>query len=60
MFIRTSADLGAVICERRRKLGFDQAEFAQRIGVSRQWVVGIQRARARSWGWRYIIGKTTP
>ena len=48
MFIRTPADLGAVIRERRRKLGLDQAELAQRIGVSRQWVVGIERGRARA------------
>ncbi len=48
MFIHTPADLGAVIRERRRKLGLDQAELAQRIGVSRQWVVGIERGRARA------------
>jgi len=48
MFIRTPADLGAVIRDRRKKLDLDQAELAERIGVSRQWVVGIERGRARA------------
>ncbi len=48
MLIRTSADVGAVIRERRRQLGLDQAELATRIGVSRQWVIGIERGRARA------------
>ena len=48
MFIRTPADLGAIIRDRRRELGLGQAELAARIGVSRQWVVGIERGRARA------------
>jgi len=48
MLIRTPADLGAVIRERRKQLGLDQAELATRIGVSRQWVIGIERGRARA------------
>jgi len=48
MLIRTPADLGAVIRDRRRQLGLDQATLASRIGVSRQWVVGIERGRARA------------
>jgi HTH-type transcriptional regulator/antitoxin HipB len=48
MAIRTPADLGAVIREHRKLLGLDQAELAKRIGVSRQWVVGIERGRARA------------
>jgi HTH-type transcriptional regulator / antitoxin HipB len=43
MLIRTPTDLGAVIRERRKQLGLDQAELAARIGVSRQWVIGIER-----------------
>jgi len=39
MFVRTPADLGAVILrDRRRQLKLDQATFAKSIGVSRQWV----------------------
>lgn len=48
MVIRTTADLGAIIRERRRQSGLGQAELANRIGVSRQWVVGIERGRARA------------
>jgi y4mF family transcriptional regulator len=48
MLIRTPADLGAVIRDRRKQLGLGQAELAERIGVSRQWVVGIERGRARA------------
>lgn len=48
MFLRTPADLGAIIRERRRELGLGQAELAQRIGVSRQWVIGVERGRARA------------
>jgi HTH-type transcriptional regulator/antitoxin HipB len=48
MLIRTPADLGAVIRERRRKLGVGQAELAARIDVSRQWIIGVERGRARA------------
>ena len=48
MSIRTPADLGAVIREHRKLRGLDQAELAKRIGASRQWVVGIERGRARA------------
>lgn len=48
MFIRTPADLGAVIRDRRKQLGLDQAELARRVGVSRQWVIGIERGRSRA------------
>lgn len=48
MHIRTPADLGLVIRARRKGLGLDQAELARQIGVSRQWVIGIERGRARA------------
>jgi y4mF family transcriptional regulator len=48
MFIRTPADLGAVIRDRRKQLGLDQATFAKRIGVSRQWVIGVEQGHARA------------
>ncbi len=48
MFIRTPGDLGAIIRERRRELGLGQAQLAGRIGVSRQWVIGVERGRARA------------
>ena len=48
MLLRTPADVGAAIRDRRRQLGLDQASLAKRIGVSRQWVVGIERGRGRA------------
>jgi len=48
MFVRTPADLGAVIRDRRKQLKLDQAVFAKRIGVSRQWVIEIERGHARA------------
>jgi HTH-type transcriptional regulator / antitoxin HipB len=46
--IRTPADLGAAIRDRRRQLGLGQASLAERIGVSRQWVIAIERGRSRA------------
>jgi HTH-type transcriptional regulator / antitoxin HipB len=48
MFIRTPADLGAVIRDRRKQLKLDQSTFAKRVGVSRQWVIGVERGHARA------------
>lgn len=48
MLIRTPADLGALIRGRRKELGLDQAGLAERIGVNRKWVIGIERGRARA------------
>ena len=48
MLIRTPADLGAVVRDRRKQLGLDQSTFAKRIGVSRQWVIGVERGHARA------------
>jgi HTH-type transcriptional regulator / antitoxin HipB len=48
MLVRTPADLGAVIRDRRKQLDLDQSTFAKRIGVSRQWVIGVERGHARA------------
>jgi y4mF family transcriptional regulator len=48
MLVRTPADLGAVIRDRRKQLKLDQAGFAKQIGVSRQWVIEIERGHARA------------
>ena len=48
MLVRTPADLGAVIRDRRKQLKLDQAAFAKQIGVSRQWVIGVERGHARA------------
>ena len=48
MFVRTPTDLGAVIRDRRKQLKLDQATFAKRIGVSRYWVILIERGHPRA------------
>jgi HTH-type transcriptional regulator/antitoxin HipB len=48
MLIRTSADLGAVIRDRRKRLKLDQLTLAKRIGVSRQWVIEIEHGHPRA------------
>ena len=48
MLVRTPADVGALIRDRRRELELDQATLAKRIGVSRQWVIAVERGRSRA------------
>jgi len=48
MYVRSATDVGALIRDRRRQLDLDQATLARRIGVSRQWVSGIERGRVRA------------
>ena len=48
MNVRTPADLGAVFRERRKQLQLDQATLAKRIGVSRQWVIEVERGHTRA------------
>lgn len=43
--LRTPADIGALIRNRRRALGLDQAELAERIGVGRLWVNQVERGK---------------
>lgn len=40
--LRTPADIGALIKDRRRALRLDQAALAQQIGVSRLWVNQVE------------------
>jgi HTH-type transcriptional regulator / antitoxin HipB len=48
MLVRTSADLGAVIRDRRKQLKLDQSNLAKRIGVSRRWVIEVEHGHARA------------
>jgi HTH-type transcriptional regulator/antitoxin HipB len=43
--LRTPAAIGALIKDRRRKLGLDQADLAAQIGVSRLWVNQVERGK---------------
>lgn len=46
MLIKTPADLGAMIRERRRRLGLDQQTLADRAGVSRLWLIGVEKGKS--------------
>lgn len=48
MRVRTPQDIGLAIRDRRIELGLDQAELARRVGVSRQWLVEIERGKPRA------------
>jgi len=48
MRIRTPADLGALIRDRRIKLALDQQSLARKVGVSRQWIVEVEKGKARA------------
>ncbi len=48
MLVRTSSDLGAVIRDKRKQLKLNQAAFAKKIGVSRQWVIDVEKGHARA------------
>jgi HTH-type transcriptional regulator/antitoxin HipB len=46
--VRNLKDLGAVIRDRRRHLDLDQQELADRVGVSRQWIVEAEHGKPRA------------
>jgi HTH-type transcriptional regulator/antitoxin HipB len=48
MRIRTPVDLGALIRDRRIKLGLDQHSLAKKVGVSRQWIVEVEKGKPRA------------
>jgi HTH-type transcriptional regulator / antitoxin HipB len=48
MRIRTPTDFGALIRDRRIKLGLDQRSLAQKVGVSRQWIVEVEKGKPRA------------
>ena len=45
MRIRTPIDFGAVIRDRRKKLQLDQKSLADKVGVSRQWIVEVEKGK---------------
>ena len=48
MRLRTPADFGAVIREQRRLLDLDLATLAKRAGVSRQWIIEVEKGKPRA------------
>lgn len=48
MRIRTPAELGRVLSDARRRLGLTQRALAERAGVSRQWIVEVEKGKPRA------------
>lgn len=48
MHVRTALELGAAIRERRRRLNLDQDDLAKIVGVSRKWIIDVEKGKARA------------
>lgn len=48
MRIRTAADLGAFIRERRTTFRMDQSALAKKAGTSRKWLVEVEQGKPRA------------
>jgi len=48
MRIRTPLELGAFLRDLRKKRGLDQGSLAREVGVSRQWIVAMEKGRPRA------------
>jgi len=48
MRIRTARELGAVLRDQRRRLALSQIEVSRKAGVSRKWIVEMERGKARA------------
>jgi len=48
MLLRTPADLGSAIRDRRRQLNLDQSDLAKQVGVSRKWIVDAEKGKPRA------------
>jgi DNA-binding XRE family transcriptional regulator len=46
VIVRSARDLGAVVRDARLRRGWTQAELANRIDVSRQWVIALEQGKA--------------
>jgi len=44
--LRTARDFGAVLRDARKRAKLDQATLAERIGVSRKWVIDAERGNS--------------
>jgi HTH-type transcriptional regulator/antitoxin HipB len=45
MWIVNPEDLAQTVRDRRRQLGLSQGSLAQRVGVSRQWIVALEQGK---------------
>ena len=46
MRIRTPAELGALIRDYRKRLRLDQKSLAEKVDVSRQWIVAVEKGKS--------------
>jgi len=46
MIINTPRDLGSAIRERRKALGLDQIDLAERVGASRRWLIQVENGKS--------------
>lgn len=46
VIVRTPRALGAAVRDARLERGWTQAELAERVGTSRQWIVALERGKA--------------
>jgi len=42
---KTPVDVGSLVRARRKQLGMDQSQLAEKIGVSRQWIIEIEKGK---------------
>jgi y4mF family transcriptional regulator len=47
MIVRTPHEIGLLIRDRRRAAGITQAELAERVGASREWVRHLESGKPR-------------
>lgn len=71
MIARSVNDLGALVRDRRKQLGWSQSEFAAKIGVRRLWVsqfeagkttahIGLALRALRALGLELRVGEAPP
>jgi HTH-type transcriptional regulator/antitoxin HipB len=48
MRVRTSRELGAILRDRRKRQTLSQIELSEKAGVSRKWVVEMEKGKARA------------
>jgi HTH-type transcriptional regulator/antitoxin HipB len=48
MLFRTPIDLGSAIRDRRRRMDLGQDELAARVGVSRKWIIDVEKGKPRA------------
>jgi HTH-type transcriptional regulator / antitoxin HipB len=48
MQIRNAKEVGALVRDRRLKLQLSQAELAQHVGVSRLWIVLLEKGKPKA------------